>query len=199
MNYVTREELDIALQDIEKIKAKVNLLEEKKADAEVLQGIKSDIKLLNNSIESMKSDRTEDKEMIRELKEEVRTLNDTINNSNIDTAEMKVNQKNIDEKIVDLKADIGEIQAQFSNLSKDIQVIRNSLDNSLWNTYVRLYRDYKFIRVCTRFLIVMFIIIMFSSCFFYVSNGIPWDKIKTIIGWFGVIADERFCIAYPFY
>ncbi|MCR3759139.1 hypothetical protein KYB31_09070 [Clostridium felsineum] len=172
VNYITKENFE---KEIQKIKADIRELQEGKADKETLNKIKETIGILNEKLSDMKDDN-------KDFKEELQKLSDVINNSNIDTAEMKANQKNIDEKIVDLKADIGGIQEQFSGLSKDIQVIRNSLDNSLWNTYVRLYKDYKFIRICTRFLIAMFIIIMFSSCFFYVSNGIPWDKIKIIRG-----------------
>lgn len=178
MEYVTQNEFKNAINDIKNIKLKIASLEEKKADAKVLQGIKSDIKLLNNSIDSMKDDRAEDKEMIKDLREEVKSLSDLINNSNISTIEMKVNQKNIDEKIVDLKADINLLSAGM----KDIQ---KSVDNSLWHIYCKLYKEYLFIRICTKILTVVFILIIFSSCLFYVTNGIPWDKLNNIRSWVG--------------
>jgi len=178
MEYVTQGQFKVALQNIDKIKEEIQRLKENKADKEVLQNIKQDIAVLTKSIEDMHSDRAEDKEAIKKLTDEVKSLSNIINGFNIDTVEMKVNQKNIDEKIVDLKSDI-------SSLSADMQAIKSSLDNSLWNIFCKLYKQYMFVRVCTKFLIAMFIVIMFSSCFFYVSNGIPWDKIRSIRGWIG--------------
>lgn len=180
MAYVTQQEFNIALQDIEKIKDEITCLKENKADKEVLQNIKQDIAVLKKSIEDMHSDRTEDKETIKKLTEEVKRLNETVTNYSIANEKIKVNQENTLEKINDFKEDMKNMQEQMQQMSQSINTLNNTFQNLPSNIFAKMYNQYPLFKAAVRFLIVIFIIIMFTSCSFYVKNGVPWSQLKSI-------------------
>lgn len=176
MDYVTKEQYR---KDIEKLRIDIDNLKERKADREVLQGIKQDIAVLTEQINNMQADRKEDKETISELKDEIKNISKLINDSALTSVEIKGNQKRSEEKLTDLKTDMGDMKANINSLSSSVEEIKSSINNTLPKNFIKKFQNDKYFKLIAIICMVFLILGILSTCSFFIQNGIPWDKLKT--------------------
>lgn len=165
--YVTKEEFNL---EIELLRDKINVLEKNKADKEIIAEIREQISILGTKITDMKETRLE-------FKEELDKLNLKIQDNNINNIKIQEQQQQNKQQLLEVKDTI-------KNLNINLVDLKSTLDNSLWNTFCRLYNKYKSVKIITLICIIVFVTLLISALFFYTSNADYSKKFKDLYTFF---------------
>lgn len=163
IEYVLKEDFE---NELEKLKENIKELQTGKADKKTLSKIREEISILNEKINEMKDDNKEYREALKEL-------TNTVNKNNITNATIITTQKVNEEKLIEMKEDLHELVVQMS-------AFKTTMDNSFWNTFCRLYNQYKIIKIIVWILSLTFVVVLVSACMFYTSNAEYAQKFKNV-------------------
>lgn len=188
-DYACKEELLELKNKVDKLENEINRLKENKVDSLTLEKTISELKININSIsqrmEELSNDRKEDKEMMNSMRIEINKLIETINSANYGNLQIKNSQERMEDKMDSYQENTNKkfemISSSQEKQRQDVKYLKETIENNLSNTLLRLYREKKSFRIIVKVVTVFVILGLISMFSFFMKNGIPWGDIKNVI------------------